>query len=215
MSWELVHKIQAYGDVCEMPRITCDADEVIKQLKQFDDNWKKFNPHKQHILRDGLSVTSLGGELDGPDLDSLWDLWERTGISYTESDFNVLTDVYHKCPEVQKLIDPWKPWLARCHFLRLPQGGHFPPHLDGGTHDTPSVFRIIVPIQNCQPPNFFMMIKSGVEFEAIPFKYGMSTYVNTMKRHTLFNTNSKDSIMLIMNIQYTEDSFAKFREEVY
>lgn len=215
MSWELVHKIQAYGDVCEMPNIFCDADQILKDLEKFDDDWKKFNPHKPHILRDGLSVTSLHGELDGPDLDSLSDLWERTGISYTESDFHTLTDVYYESTELQKIIDPWKPWLARCHFLRLPQGGHFPPHIDGGIHETPSVFRIIVPIQNCQPPDFFMMIKTGIDFQTIPFKYGVSTYVNTMKRHTLFNANSEDSIMLIMNIRYTDESFFKFQQEVY
>jgi hypothetical protein len=121
----------------------------------------------------------------------------------------------YKCPELQQLIDPWKPWLARCHFLRLPQGGHFPHHLDGGRKGPPDVFRIIVPIQNCVPPNFFMMIKSGANFESVPFKYGMSTFVNTTKRHVLFNANSKDSIMLIMNIKLTDDSFSKFRFEVY
>lgn len=215
MSWELHNNINAFGDVCELNNITCNAKQVMKELEQFKDNWKKFNSGKPWILRDGLSVTSLHGELDGPDLDSLKDVMERTGNSYTELDFATLTDVYHKCPELQKVIDPWKPWLARCHFLRLPQGGHFPPHLDGGREIVPDVFRIIVPIQNCVPPDFFMMIKSGANFESIPFKYGISTFVNTTKRHVLFNANSKDSIMLIMNIKLTKESFSKYRFEVY
>ena len=172
MSWELHNNINAFGDVCELNNITCNAKQVMKELEQFKDNWKKFNSGKPWILRDGLSVTSLHGEL-------------------------------------------WKPWLARCHFLRLPQGGHFPPHLDGGREIVPDVFRIIVPIQNCVPPDFFMMIKSGANFESIPFKYGISTFVNTTKRHVLFNANSKDSIMLIMNIKLTKESFSKYRFEVY
>ena len=215
MSWELHNNINAFGDVCELNNIYCSTMQVMKELEQFENDWKKFNSGKPRILRDGLSVTSLHGELDGPDLDSLKDLYERTGNSYTELDFATLTDVYHKCPELQKVIDPWKPWLARSHFLRLPQGGHFPHHLDGGAKAPPDVFRIIVPIQNCVPPNFFMMIKSGANFESVPFKYGMSTFVNTTKRHVLFNANSKDSIMLIMNIKLTDDSFSKFRFEVY
>lgn len=215
MSWELHNNINAFGDVCELGNITCNSKQIVNELKPFDNFWKKFNPAKKNILRDGLSVTSLEGELDGPDLDSLKDLQDRTGKIYTELDFSVLTDVYHNSPELQKVIDPWKPWLARCHFLKLPQGGHFPPHMDGGRKEPPDVFRIIVPIQNCLPPDFFMLIKSGTNWDTINFKYGVSTFVNTTKRHVLFNASSKDTIMLIMNIQLNNESFQKYRIEVY
>jgi len=87
--------------------------------------------------------------------------------------------------------------------------------MDGGRKEPPDVFRIIVPIQNCLPPDFFMLIKSGTNWDTINFKYGVSTFVNTTKRHVLFNASSKDTIMLIMNIQLNNESFQKYRIEVY
>ena len=40
-------------------------------------------------------------------------------IIYDEDNFTTLTDVYHKSKEVQKLVDPFKPWLCRTHFLNF------------------------------------------------------------------------------------------------
>tara|TARA_A100001035_G_scaffold278782_1_gene278451 strand:+ start:2136 stop:2786 length:651 start_codon:yes stop_codon:yes gene_type:complete len=216
MSYHLDRILTSFGDVCELSSIRMDAWQCQEELEQFKDDWKKFNPDKPQILRDGLSVTSLDGKLTGyPDLHSLKDVWDKTGKSYTELDFNVLTDVYHKSPEVQKVIDPWKPWLARCHFLRLPQGGHFPAHYDGGRKGEPDVFRIIVPIVNCLPPTFFMKIKSGVSWDTIYWTHGRSYYVNTTKRHVLFNASGEDTIMLILNIKLTEEAVNLIRHEVY
>ena len=65
------------------------------------------------------------------------------------------------------------------------------------------------------PSALSIVIKSGANYESIPFQYGVSTFVNTTKRHVLFNANTKDTIMLIMNIKLTEESLLKYRFEVY
>lgn len=216
MSWQLDRILTSFGDFVELNRITLYPSKCLEELEQFDNDWKKFNPDKPEILRDGLGVTSLDGGLGGwPDLHSLKDVWDKTGESYTELDFNKLTNVYYKCPQVQKVIDPWKEWLARCHFLRLPQGGHFPAHLDGGRAGEPDVFRIIVPIKNCNAPDFFMLLRSGVNWELCNFQHGKSYYVNTTKRHVLFNASDTDTIMLILNIKLCDESVNKVRYEIY
>ena len=66
----------------------------------------KYNPRKD-INRYGLSITSLDGGLSGrPDLDSLNEYNAESNTKYEETDFNVLTDVYHKSADLQKLVDP-------------------------------------------------------------------------------------------------------------
>ena len=67
----------------------------------------KYNPRKD-INRYGLSITSLDGGLSGrPDLDSLNE-YNADQYPHEETDFNVLTDVYHKSADLQKLVDPGK-----------------------------------------------------------------------------------------------------------
>ena len=48
-----------------------NPQEVMKDLEDFSEEWKPYNPRKK-IAREGLSVTSLDGGLSGiPDLDSI------------------------------------------------------------------------------------------------------------------------------------------------
>ena len=59
MSYHLDRILTSFGDVCELSSIRMDAWQCQEELEQFKDDWKKFNPDKPQILRDGLSVTSL------------------------------------------------------------------------------------------------------------------------------------------------------------
>ena len=156
MSWHLYNIMCNYGDLLPT-KFSCNTGKLQKELEPFKDKWKKFNPGKPHILRDGLSVTSMDGGFDGNDLDSLKDVMERTGEIFYEASYTTLTPVYHQCEEVRKLVDPWKDWIARSHFIRLPPGGYFPTHCDGDRVNDPEVFRIIVPIKNVNPPTFHFM----------------------------------------------------------
>ena len=57
----------------------------------------------------------------------------------------------NKSKEVQKLVDPWKPWLCRTHFLNFKKGGYFPPHIDSYKFGEQKFIRLIVPIKKCNP----------------------------------------------------------------
>lgn len=213
MSWELYHELTHNGDFLRLNQ-QVDVDDVLNQIKKF--NFVKYNPDRPEIPRDGLSVTSYDGGLSGyPDLHSLKDVWEQTGISYSEEECNVLTPVYNDCPEVKKMCEPWLPWLKRTHFLKLPPGGFFPDHCDGGRKASPSSFRLLVPIKNCNPPEFNFMLQSGANYELLYWEYGRTYFLNTSKRHVLFNASSEDNIMLVMNIEMTPESVQQVRHWTY
>lgn len=204
-----------YGDLLPT-HYTCEPYEMMKEIKQFDDKWQKFNPGKPHILRDGLSVTSLDGKFGGPDLDSLKDVMERTGEIYYEASFDQFTPVYDASEELQNIIEPWKPWIGRSHFIKIPPGGYFPTHCDGDRVNEPEVFRIILPVKNCNPPQFFFMFGGAPTMSPIYWEEGRSYFMNTHKPHCLFNCSVwEESIMLILNIKVCEESVRAMKFAVY
>lgn len=213
--WHLYNIMCNYGDLLPT-KFSCNTGLLREQLKKFDNEWRKFNPGKMHILRDGLSVTSIDGNFGGNDLDSLKDVMERTGEVHYEASYTTLTPVYHECDEVKKLLDPWKDWIARSHFIRLPPGGFFPTHCDGDRVGDPEVFRIIVPIQNVNPPTFHFMFGGGARMEPIYWNQGQAYFMNTHKPHCLFNNSvNSDSLWLIMNVKVCEEAVQAQKFAVY
>ncbi len=81
----------------------------IEELGKVNYNWRQYNPRK-NIRRYGCSITSLHGEDDGPDLDSLLQLGK-----YKETDF--CTPTIHAKPFTWFLenID-----VGRSHYLKIP-----------------------------------------------------------------------------------------------
>ena len=74
-----------------------NAKKLLKEIKQFKDDWKPYNPKKPNN-RFGLSVTSIDGGLSGiPDLTSLRDYKLQTGKEVKNIDLNV-TDFYDRSP---------------------------------------------------------------------------------------------------------------------
>jgi len=200
MSFELFNIITAYGDQVNLT-VEEDPDSILNNLKQFDNNWSKYNPRKD-INRWGLSVTNLDGTLGpGPDLDSLYEYNKENNTNISESDFIVPTPVYDI---VRSYCDPFKKWLFRSHILKLPPGGFFPNHVDniGSTIDS---FRLLVPLQTCNPLDNGYFIYE--QYKILFWEYGSLYFLNTCKRHTIFNANDEDDhIVLIMNIKLTEES---------
>ena len=122
-------RLHSMGDWLEM-KSKFSPKQLIKEIAPFKDQWKPYNLRNPNN-RWGLSVTSLDGKLSGiPDLDSLLQYNNINNTNITNHDINTYTDVYNSSPELQKIIEPWKPWLGRCHFLRLDTGGYFPEHYD-------------------------------------------------------------------------------------
>ena len=185
-----------FGDFIPL-KISCNTDKLFEEIKAFQ--FAQYNPRKD-IKRYALSITSLKGEINGIDLDSLLEVWKETGKMYSESDFSTFTAVYSASLEIQNLIKPFKDHIARSHILNLPPGGYFPPHRDTTTIKEPNDFRIIIPLKSCNPPDMYFMY----EDKPLNFEHGRAYFLNTNKVHSLFSFNN--SYFIVLNIKNNENS---------
>jgi|SRR6056300_1668792 len=199
----MYNNLLSFGDVIEL-RLKCNVSKLLDNIKPLE--WKQYNPRKE-INRYGLSVTSLDGSMNGIDLDSIAEYNKENNTSYNESSFKTFTEVYHKCDETKKLVEPFKPWLWRTHFLNFRRGGYFPPHRDMRKIDKQESFRILVPLKSCNPPSLYFML----EEKPLHFSMGSAYFVNTNKMHTIFSFEDT-AYMLVMNVQCTDDSLRKVGE---
>ena len=179
-------------------------DKLLEELKPFENDWKKYNPKKPNN-RYGLSVTSIDGGLHGiPDLTSLRD-WEiQTGEQIHNHDLNVPTDVYKNCPTLQAILEPWKPWLGRCHFLRMDRGSFFPEHFDINKEDYSYDEVRFIGFVKCNEYDFKWIYDDRV----IKGNQGTLWYFNGNKRHSVFSF--KDGIiLLVMCLKFDKQLFQK------
>ena len=72
--------ITNWGEVVELDFPKMDLNRV-KDICDKHPGWKEYQSHKKPNNRHGLSVTSLDGQFDGPDLNSL----RESGLRYTEN----------------------------------------------------------------------------------------------------------------------------------
>lgn len=186
----------AYGDVIQLDR-KMNASQFVNWTEN-NFNYVKYNPRKD-VNRYGLSITSLDGGLSGiPDLDSIYEYNKENGTSYTERDFMVHTPVF-EYPELKNIIQPWENYIFRSHILKLGPGGFFPPHRDSKEIDVDS-FRLIVPLENVNPPysNFV------IEDKFLYWEMGCMYFVNTSKMHYLFNASFSNSYWIVFNVECNE-----------
>ena len=179
--------------------------QLMDELDQFKDQWKPYNPRKK-INRWGLSVTSIDGKLSGiPDLDSLGEYNRKHNTKITNQDITTLTPVYDKCPTLQKILEPWKPFLTRCHFIRLDQGGFFPEHIDcshPGQDPVNEEVRLIGMVNNCHANSYKFIYENKLK----TFHDGTLHYFNANKEHCVFSTcNNSIQLIIVLN----------FKPEVY
>ena len=200
----LYQNLLTFGDKIEL-NLFCNVGNLLKEIKDFQ--WHQYNPRKE-INRQGLSVTSLDGKLGGIDLDSLYEYNKINNTNYTELSFRTKTEVYYKSQELQKIIQPLDPWVCRTHLLKLSKGGYFPPHRDWLGKSPQESLRIIVFLHQCTPNNFYF-IYDGSLLNNI--KYGQAYFINTNKEHSLFSFFD-DAIMLVINLECTEESLDEISE---
>lgn len=199
----MYNDLLTYGDFIQLKN-SCNSKELLEEIKDFV--WYKYNPRK-NVERYGLSVTSEDGKLTGKDLDSLYEYSKEMGKIYDEDDFTTFTDVYYKSKQVQKLVDPFKPWLCRTHFLNFRKGGYFPPHIDNRGKHGKQFIRLLVPIRKCNPSFLYFMY----EDKLLNFSRGYTYFLNTNKKHAIFSF-SDDSTMLVMNIKCCQEAIDKIHE---
>ena len=198
----MYNDLLSYGDFIQLKN-SCNSKELLEEIKDF--SWFKYNPRK-NVERYGLSVTSEDGKLTGKDLDSLYELSKETGKEYDEDSFTTLTDVYRKSKQIQKLVDPFKPWLCRTHLLNFKKGGYFPPHIDNRGFQGKQFIRLLVPIRKCNPSFLYFMY----EDKLLNFNRGYTYFLNTNKKHAIFSF-SDDSTMLVMNLECCKESIEQIQ----
>lgn len=170
------------GNVFELD-FSFDAITIEREIEQFAGEWKQYNPYKPKNPRTGLSLTSLDGGLSGkPDLYSLREYYLREGKQYRERDFSTPTPVYHACKSIQPMLELFRPYLGRTHFLRFEAGGYFPPHRDGSAADETDTFRIFVPLHGVSRNNFVFLYNE----ERLVLEIGCTYFINTLVNHSLF-----------------------------
>ena len=191
---QALSRLLSMGDWLEMESF--NSGRLMKDLEPYKDTWKPYNIRKPNN-RWGLSITSLDGGLSGiPDLDSLYQYNLKHGTDVKNHDIKTYTEVYNNSPELQNIIAPWKPWLGRCHYLKLDSGGFFPEHYDINKLDYDfDDIRLIGFVSNTNK----MTMKFLYEDRVMNVRNGSLYYFNANKSHSVFST--KDGC--IMSVSYT------------
>lgn len=185
-----------YGDFIELDMFLKDPVGIARWTEE-NFSYVRYNKNKP-IDRWGLSITSHNGGVSGEkDLDSFY---HPTGKAPDEMDFTVKTPVCDH-PEIKKLCDYWGEHLGRSHLLKLNSGAFFPPHRDHRSANL-ETFRIIVPLQNFDYPDFTFCLEEKI----LRWKGGRAYYLNTSKVHHLFNCSGLPSYWIVLNIATNEDS---------
>lgn len=202
MKYDIAYnRLHTMGDWLEMESF--NSNKIMEELKPYNNDWKPYNVRKPNN-RWGLSITSLDGGLSGiPDLDSLYEYNKDNDVEITNQDIKTYTSVYETMPTLQKVIEPWKPWLGRCHFLKLNAGGYFPEHydinkLDYSYDDT----RLIAFVNNT---NKYTM-KFLYEDKLMEVENGSLYWFNASKRHSVFSMQD-DCIMIVFCLKFDENLF--------
>jgi hypothetical protein len=204
MSSSLYSMLTNYGSIIMLKNRLSYPNKFVEWTEDTFD-YVQYNPRKK-IERFGLSLTSLDGGVTGvPDLDSLKDYNKEHNTNYTEHDFNVPTPVLEH-DKLKQFVEPIKNDIFRSHILKLNPGGYFPPHRDYYATSTTSTkfgsFRIIVPLQNFNPPKFNFILEDKI----LHWEAGHMYFINTAKTHYLFNASFDPSYWIVFNVNTTQET---------
>jgi len=198
-----------WGEVVELDFPKMDLNKV-REICGKHPGWKEYQGHKKPNNRWGLSVTSLDGGYSGePDLNSLREWHRLHGESYTEGDFTTRTNMCALLPELDEFLNFWGKNLGRTHFLRLDQGGFFPPHRDNGALVAVPTFRILIPIYNFGIND----VKWIQEEPVLNLELGATYFINTSRLHSLFSFVD-NCLMLVLNVNADEHILNKMVKKV-
>lgn len=194
----LILHLSSLGDIVPLD-FTIDIKKIQKELENFNNDWKQYNPRKPYS-RQGLSITSLDGKLTGiPDLDSLFEFNKLNNTNVTEVDINTKTLVADKVVSLNPVLDIFDT-IGRSHFIKLNQGGFFPPHRDGKILEV-TCFRILTMCHNCDPKQFVFLYEN----KKIDLEPGRPYYINTRKEHSVFSYVD-NSVQCVLNIPLTKEN---------
>jgi uncharacterized protein YjhX (UPF0386 family) len=191
--------LNSLGDICPLD-FTININKLKEELSEFEKDWKIYNPRKKNN-RHGLSITSLDGGLSGiPDLDSLFEYNKINNTNINEADIDKRTLVARKVKTIEPLLDIFDT-VGRSHFIKLNQGGFFPPHRDGKILNV-TCFRILVMCYNCNPGQFVFLY----EDKKVYLEPGRPYFINTRKEHSVFSYVD-NSVQCVLNIPLTSENY--------
>lgn len=190
--------LASYGNVSRLG-FRVDLGRLRHELTQFEGEWRHYNRLKPLNRREGLSVTSLDGSMEGPNLESLRESKREDGSHYSELDFQTPTHVHSGCSSIRELLDRFSP-VGRTHFVRLRAGGHYPPHRD----TDPLAFRLLLPCFGCGDHDWFFHLDD----RRLRMEPGHAHYVNTRLLHSVFSF-SEECIFLVSNVPATRENCQK------
>lgn len=197
-----ISRLTQYGDFYRL-RISLHKS-VKDDLNKFDNQWSQYNPRKPYIQRQGLCVINEKGSCGpGPALDSLIEYNKENNLKLSDHDFNKPTELYYSSNALQHMFKDNLSWCIRTHFIKLKPGGFFPPHRDHSYKGIQDSFRLVVPIENCNPPDSYFIVEDKILY----WEYFTLYFVNTLKTHTLFNAHPiNNSIWLVINAKLCNES---------
>jgi len=202
----LQSRLNFFGSAAALD-ISVDLKKFDKQIHEFSDYWKRYNPRKPEVNRFGLSLTSLDGKMEGiPDLDSIYEYNKIHGTSYTERDFHNPTEAHERLTSLYPILSAYEAPLGRTHLLKLDKGGFFPPHRDAFGLAS-KCFRVLVPLISCQETEYAFLIDDRRLF----MTPGRAYFIDTMRPHSIFSFVD-NCILLVMNVPLTVENVKKTTE---
>ena len=164
--------------------ISINYNLVEEQLKQFENNWCRYNNVKDPTNnRWGLPLTSLSGNIDdNGHLNSFHYLKEQHQMDLSENDFTKPTAAYHALTEISKIVDTFAPDIGRIHILRIDRGGFWPFHRDY-QGAVPEYFRLLLFFGNIYDTSFCAIFNN----QLINFEKGRLYFANTQLEHSVFS----------------------------
>ncbi len=193
--------LSKFGNYYEL-NLSIEKSE-LQQLQKFNGDWKPYNTRKFGFGREGLSLTSLDGQLSGvPDLDSLSEFNLQNNTNYEESCFKVRTPVVECIPSLQQIFDIFGRHISRSHFIKFAKGGFFPPHRDVFIHTQKAkTFRLFATINKTHSAQYHFVMNGQLCY----FNPRTIYFINTMLDHS-FVSFFDDLIILVLNIDENDET---------
>ena len=195
------------GDMTKM-KFNFDRFKLLEQLEPFKDNWCPYNVKKDKVNnRWGLPITSHSGDvMDNYHLNSFGYMQRYHDIEMKEENFTTPTTVLDNVPDVKNIVDVFSPDIGRVHFLRVDQGGYFPPHRDFPGPD-PEYVRLLAVFGKCKPENFGHILDGNLIYPDPGYLY----FINFQLDHSVFSfSDGLHALILTIKLnQRTHDLIMK------
>lgn len=186
--------IVSCGDFLETLYPKFDYETVARIVFEYGDKHGWYERGNHGVS--GLSIINKDGRTISPAVDSIRSYNKENNTNWIETDFRQKTELYNDVIDHIPLLKDAEPFLCRSHFIKMSQGGIFPPH-----HDGLDAIRIAIPIWNCGTNDF----KWGYEDKVLQMKEGHCYYMNTLKKHWVVSFTD-DCLFLLLNIEPTPEA---------